>query len=284
MIVYSKKPDIESFQDKAVNLATSFPWLQKHCGKKILVKVGGEILLSPDTALSFANDIVLLATIGVKVVVCHGGGPQISSMMINQGLKPQFINGQRITCKETRDIISMVLIGNINRTLVSMMNSFAGKAIGLNGTDGNMIQVEQLNPELGFVGKITHIDLTIIEVLLQQGYIPVVASIGTDCRGESYNVNADSASGELAKALGADKLILLTNTEGLYENFSKKESLISEIDAISLRELQRGGSIVEGMIPKVESILTALSGNVASCHILDGRNRHALNVVFGKFI
>ncbi|RIL11601.1 MAG: acetylglutamate kinase [Proteobacteria bacterium] len=267
---------IEETQAKAAILAEALPYIQRFSGTRILVKVGGELFDDGEAAKSLAYDLGFLRTVGIDVVLVHGGGPQITRAMQRFGKEAIFIEGQRKTDAETLELTAMVLLGDINRRLVSLLNSTGTKAIGLSGADDNMLIVEQRDPELGFVGAVKNINTAPIKSLLSSGYVPVIAGLGVDQSGQLYNVNADSAAGKIAVAIGAEKFVLLTNVPGLYENFEDKGSLISEIDLAGLIRLLSTGKVSQGMIPKIEAILTAVKAGIPRAHILDGRVRHAL--------
>lgn len=276
MIKYGKVDDLVSVSPKADVLSTALPYLKRYKGKTVVIKLSGELLIDEAKLESFARDIVLLSSVGVKIVLCHGGGAQISKEMEAIGLAPKFIDGQRITCKQTLDVAARVLLGDLNRKIVSKINSFDPVAIGLSGIDANIITVKQKDKKFGQVGTIDMVLSEPLKLLLDGGYIPVISSLGSDNNGDNYNINADAVAGEVSKALKAEKLILLTNTSGIYEDFSKKEKFISEIDVSSLKTLIEKDVVVDGMIPKVEAIIVALRGGVGRAHIIDGRLEHAL--------
>jgi len=271
-----KNRDLETTQAKADVLIEALPYLQEYVGKTFLIKVGGEILDYPEQARSFAQDVMLFRSVGIQIVLCHGGGPQISKAMKELGVEPTFIDGHRVTDARARDVVTMVLLGKVNRNLVTLINEFGKRAVGLSGIDGRMLEVSQKSPDLGFVGTVEQVNTRLLRKLLEDGMIPVVASLGVDLAGETYNVNADIVAGALARALGVEKYIVLSATEGLYQSFADKESLISRIDLDQLQKLYESGNLSEGIIPKVESILSALKGGVKRAHILDGRVRHSL--------
>ena len=263
-------------QEKAAILVQALPYIRQYAGKCILIKVGGEIIDDPEGLRSFAEDLILLKSVGVKVVLCHGGGPQITRMMKAVGKEAVFADGLRVTDRETLEITMMVLLGQLNAAIVSALNVHGPHAVGLSGIDGRLFLVEQKNPALGFVGEINQVNPEVVSRLLEANTLPVIASIGTDEQGQAFNLNADTIAGELAKALQAEKLILLTNVEGIYRDFNDKQSLISEIDDRDLAKMQTSGSLHTGMLPKVEAVLTALRGGVSRAHLIDGRVRHAL--------
>lgn len=263
-------------QAKARVLLEALPYIKQFHGRRVVVKVGGDVADDETLAASFTRDLVLLKHVGVDVVLCHGGGPQISRMMARLGKEPTFVGGLRVTDAETLGLTAMVLIGDVNRTLVGHINAHGPHAVGMSGVDGRLLMCRPKDPQLGFVGEITEVDPSPIERLLEDGYLPVVASVAMDSEGHSYNVNADSAAGALAGALAAEKLIVLTNVEGLYEDFGDADSLIAEIDQASLRAMYDDGALHTGMLPKVAAILSALDEGVGAVHILDGRVEHAL--------
>lgn len=263
-------------QAKAKVLVEAMPYLRELSGRRVVVKCGGEIVDDAAQAASLVQDLLLLKMVGIDVVLCHGGGPQISRMMQRLGLEPEFRDGLRVTDADTMDVTAMVLLGRINLELVGLLNVHGEEAIGVNGVDGRLFLVEAQAPELGFVGRVVEVSPEPVERLLADGYLPVVASIGMDADGRPHNINADVAAGRLAAALEAEKFVLLTNVEGLYETFGDADSLVSEIDPPGLRTLAGSGSLSAGMLPKVEAVLTAVDGGVPRAHILDGRERHAL--------
>lgn len=268
--------DISVMQEKASVLIEALPFIKQFADKVLVIKVGGELVDDQAAAASLAQDIYLLRSVGVKVVVCHGGGPQISRAMKRFGKEPEFIDGHRATDKETLEITAQVLLGDINRKLVSLLNVHGKRAMGLSGVDGKLIVVSQKSEKLGFVGEIEEVNIEVITSLLEQGFIPVVASLGADEAGTTYNINADVAAGHIAKSLKAEKLVVLTNVEGLYESFGDKNSLLSEINTRELQGLIHHGGLSAGMLPKTEAILGALHGGVKRAHILDGRVTHSL--------
>ncbi len=276
MITYSTYRHVEETQKKASILIEALPFIKQFCGKRVVIKVGGELIDNQEQARSLAEDLLFLKSVGIHVILCHGGGPQISRAMKTLGKEPAFVNGQRVTDAATLEITLMVLLGLLNQQLVGKLNMHGPQAVGLSGVDGQMLLVKQRNPEMGFVGDIVRVSTAPIERLLADGYLPVIASIGIDESGQAYNVNADIAAAEIARQLGAEKLILLTNVEGLYESFGNRDSLISAIELADLENIQQSGSLAAGMIPKVEAILLAMKGGVQKAHILDGRVRHAV--------
>ncbi|MBV9933795.1 MAG: acetylglutamate kinase, partial [Actinobacteria bacterium] len=243
-------------------------------GKVVVVKYGGNAM-GEDLA-GFAGDIVLMRAVGMLPVVVHGGGPQIGDLMNRLGKVPEFRDGLRVTDAETLDIARMVLVGKVNRDVVSAVNMHGPVAVGVSGEDAGLITASARNPELGFVGDVSGINTTILDRLLAEELIPVVATIGTDEHGQAYNINADTAAGAIAEAIGAEKLVYLTDIEGLRRQVDDPASLISSISVADLEPLLKDGTIGEGMIPKVASCVRAVRGGVAQAHILDGRQPHAL--------
>ena len=257
----------------------ALPYIQKFAGKTVVVKYGGNALagsMNDDALAAFAKDIALLHAVGFKPVVVHGGGPQISAMMERLGKKPSFHNGLRVTDAETMEIVSMVLLGTVNPQLVTAINQHGAPAVGVSGQDANMFIVSAHDEALGFVGEITKVDATIVKKMLAESQVPVVATIGTDNSGQAYNINADTAAGALAEALGAQKLIYLTDIAGVRSNKDDAKSLLGQATTSQLRLLLRSGAIDGGMIPKIESCISAIERGVFQAHILDGRIAHVL--------
>lgn len=262
-------------------LIEALPYIQKFSGKVVVVKYGGNALAgtSDENAVNtFAKDIALMHAVGIRPVVVHGGGPQISAMMERLGKKPEFRDGLRVTDAETVKIASMVLLGNVNPQLVSAINLHGAIAAGVSGQDAGLLRVSQRDPLLGFVGDITAVDPTILKSLLDDGAIPVVATIGSDASGQAYNVNADTAAGAIAESLGAEKLIYLTDIEGLRTDPNDPNTLVRQTSPAQLQAMIRNGNIEGGMIPKVEGCIHALEHGVKRVHILDGRIPHVLLV------
>ncbi len=262
-------------------LIQALPYIQKFLGKIVVVKYGGNALAAVSdefAASTFAQDIALMRAVGIKPVVVHGGGPQISAMMERLGKTPEFRDGLRVTDAETVEIASMVLLGSVNPQLVSAINLHGAKAVGVSGQDAGLLRVSQRDPSLGFVGDITAVDPTILKSMLADGSIPVIASIGSDKTGQAYNINADTAAGAIAESLEAEKLIYLTDIEGLRLDAQDPKSLVRQTSPEQLRTLIRDGNVEGGMIPKIESCIHALENGVRRVHILDGRIAHVLLV------
>lgn len=260
-------------------LIEALPYIQQFAGKTVVVKYGGNALAGAtdaDAAGTFAQDIALMHAVGIKPVVVHGGGPQISAMMERLGKKPEFRNGLRVTDAETVEIASMVLLGTVNPQLVSAINVHGASAVGVSGQDAGLLRVTQRDPDLGFVGDIDSVDPTVLKSVIADNSVPVVATIGNDASGQAYNVNADTAAAAIAVALGAEKLIYLTDIEGLRANKDDASSIIRRTTASEISRLMADGSIDGGMIPKMESCVEAITSGVSRCHILDGRIPHVL--------
>ena len=266
--------------EKAAILADALPYIREFSGRTVVVKYGGNAMESPELADLFARDIVLMRLVGINPVVVHGGGPQITDLMRRLGKEPEFVDGRRVTDAETIDIVRMALVGKVNREVVGSINRHGSYAVGLSGEDAGLITVTQRDPALGFVGDVEHIEAAIIERLIREELIPVIATIGVDVDGQAYNINADSVAGAIAEALGAEKLVYLTDVPGVCADLPDEASLISRLDLAGLESMLLGGKAGEGMIPKLESCAHALSNGVKRAHILDGRLPHALLLEF----
>jgi acetylglutamate kinase len=270
---------------KASVLVESLPYIRRFWGKVVVVKYGGNVLnakpgadqVDEATALaSFAEDIVLMRSVGMLPVVVHGGGPQIGALMERVGKEVEFLDGLRVTDADTIDLVRMVLVGKVNRDIVSSINVHGALAVGLSGEDANLITAVARSEALGYVGDVVHVDPVIVHQLLTQGLIPVVATIGTDQSGQAFNINADSAAGALASTLEAEKLVFLTDVAGLRAVADDPSTLIHQATAAELDELVATGAATGGMIPKVEACARAVRSGVGRAHILDGRTPHAL--------
>lgn len=261
---------------RAVILTQALPYIQNYYDKILVVKYGGNAMINETLKEQVMEDIILLHLTGVKVVLVHGGGPEITDTLKKIGKESVFVDGLRVTDKETVDVVQMVLAGKINKTLVNMLEIKGGKAIGVSGLDGHMIKAEMKDERLGFVGKITGVDVTMINDLLGNGYIPVVSTIGCDAEGNVYNINADTAAAFVAGALGAERLITMTDIEGILRDKDDHTSIIPAIDLKGAEKLFAEGVISGGMIPKVQCCIDAIHLGVNSVTILDGRVPHAL--------
>lgn len=263
-------------QQRAVILTQALPYIREYYDKVVVIKYGGNAMINEQLKEQVMEDIVLLHLIGVKVVLVHGGGPEITETLKKIGKESVFFEGLRVTDKETADVVQMVLAGKINKSLVNMLEINGGKSIGISGLDGHMIKAEMKDERLGYVGRITEVDVTPIIDLLEKGYIPVVSTIGCDNQGNVYNINADTAAAYIAGEMKAERLITMTDIEGILKDKNDPHSIISEIDIKGCVELFETGIISGGMIPKVECCIDAIHKGVKKVTILDGRVPHAL--------
>jgi acetylglutamate kinase len=266
---------------KAGILVEALPYIRRFSGSVVVVKYGGNAMSTEPSDVaadltSFAQDVVLLHSVGINVVVVHGGGPQIGTMLKRLGVESKFVDGLRVTDAETLDVVRMVLVGKVNRDIVACLNVHGPIAVGVSGEDGSLLHATAASPELGFVGDIEEVRTDVLDRLLAEDLVPVIATIGVDAEGQSYNINADTAAGAIADALGAAKLVYLTDIEGIRRDVADAGSLISTITAGDLEALIADGTVSEGMIPKVASCVQAVKGGVGHAHILDGRVPHAL--------
>lgn len=272
--------------EKAEILVESLPYIREFYNKTIVIKYGGNAMVDENLKKNFALDMVMLKYIGINPIVVHGGGPQIGETLVKMGKKPKFINGLRVTDNETMDIVEMVLVGKVNKEIVSLINQHGGKAVGLSGKDGDLIRAKKYNvktpgaetarPEiidLGMVGDIVSIDPSVLNSLYEGNFIPVIAPVGVGKKGETYNINADFVAGNIASAIKAEKLVLLTDVEGI---MGKDRSLLSTLNRIKIKRLIRTKVISEGMVPKVECCLDALASGVRKTHIINGKIKHAV--------
>ena len=262
--------------ETAALLIQALPYIRRYTGKIMVVKVGGLPMTDPARARSLAKDILLLHSVGIRPVLVHGGGPQIDAQMARAGLTPEFRNGLRVTDEETLDIVRMVLVGKINRELVSAVNILEPIAVGVAGEDGRLLEAEALDPALGFVGTVKNVRAGLLHALLDDGLIPIVSTVGADTAGQPYNVNADDAARAIAVAMKAEKIIYLTGTPGLLADPMNPASLIAELSAGEARRKIADASVTGGMIPKLRSCAEAVEGGVGSAVMLDGRAQHAL--------
>lgn len=262
-------------QTRAHVLVQALPNLQKYYGKTIVVKYGGNAMTSETLKEQVMEDIVLLTMVGIRVVLVHGGGPELSALMQRLGKKPEFIDGLRVTDKETIDMAQMVLAGKINKSLVNLLQMKGGQAIGLSGMDGRLIQAKIRDPRYGYVGDITKINPDVITTLLNSGYIPVISTLGCDADGNTYNINGDTGAGKIASAINAERLIMMTDIEGIMRDRDNPDSLISNLTVKQAEELMEERIISGGMIPKVTCCIDALNEGVKAAVIIDGRVPHA---------
>lgn len=262
---------------KANVLIEALHYIKEFHGKTIVIKYGGNAMIDAELKENVVLDIVLMKYVGMNPVIIHGGGPDISNMMKRVGKESRFVDGLRVTDEETMEIAEMVL-GRINKGIVALINQHGAKAVGLSGKDGGLITAEKLRTDvdIGFVGKVTKIDPHLIDVLDEKGYVPVISSIGVGNEGETFNINADSVAGEVAAALQAEKLMMLTDVRGIMEDQDDPKTLISTLKISEIESLTKSGVISGGMLPKVEACTTALRGDVNKTHIIDGRISHSL--------
>ena len=261
---------------RAEVLTQALPYIKRYNGKTVVVKYGGNAMINEHLKEQVMEDIVLLWLIGVKVVLVHGGGPEISEMMDKLGKKPQFIDGLRVTDKETVDIVQMVLAGKVNKSLVSHLESKGGNAMGISGIDGGLIKATVKDEKLGFVGNITDVNVNPINDLLGKGYIPVISTVASDDEGNVYNINGDTAAARIAGALGAERLIMMTDIAGVLKDKDDASTLIPHITVDEAEELKKQGVISGGMIPKVDCCIDAIGHGVKNVVIMDGRVPHSI--------
>ncbi len=261
---------------RAEVLVNALPYIQDYTGKIVVVKYGGNAMINEGLKDSVMRDVVLLSLVGVKVVLVHGGGPEITDTLKKLGKESVFVDGLRVTDKETAEIVQMVLAGKINKSLVALIENKGGKAIGLSGMDGRMIEAEVKDPRLGFVGEITKVNVAPIIDVIDKGYIPVVSTVGCDREGNVYNINADTAAAKIAGELGAESLISMTDIEGILRDKNDPSTLIPVISTADAPELIANGTIGGGMLPKVECCINALRWGVNRVFIVDGRIPHAI--------
>ena len=261
---------------RAEVLTAALPYIKKYNGKIVVVKYGGNAMVNEDLKEQVMQDIVLLWLIGVRVVLVHGGGPDIDEVMNKLGKKPEFIDGLRVTDKETVDIVQMVLSGKVNKTLVNLLESKGGRAMGISGMDGRLIEATQKDERLGYVGTVENINIEPIMDLLEKGYIPVVSTIGCDREGNAYNINGDTAAAHIAGAIGAENLIMMTDIAGILRDKDDPSTLIPHITVSEAQQLRREGVIDGGMIPKVGCCIEAIYRGVRQVIIMDGRVPHSI--------
>lgn len=269
----------DSYRERMHILSEALPYIRRWQNKTIVVKYGGAAMDDPVLRNSVAKDLALLHYVGIRVVVVHGGGPQVSDMMKRLGLEPKFVGGLRVTDPETLEVAQMVLIGTINKELVSLIQKHGGRAVGISGKDAGLIQACKLQHpggDLGAVGDIVAVDTGVVDTLTNAGYVVVISTIGIGEEGESYNINADTAAGAIAKALQAEKLIILSDVPGLLEDVQDETTLISQLTPAEAQRLMEEGKISAGMTPKLQACLQALEGGVPRAHLIDGRLPHSI--------
>lgn len=268
--------DSISNAERALVITQALPYIKKYTGKVVVVKYGGNAMINEQLKQQVMEDIVLLWLIGVKVVLVHGGGPEISEMMDKLGKKSEFVDGLRVTDRETVDIVQMVLAGKVNKTLVNLLEMKGGKAVGLSGMDGRLIEAKIKDEKLGYVGEITKIHIKPVSDLLEKGYIPVISTLGIDKEGNTYNINGDTAAANIAGALGAERLIMMTDVAGILKDKDDPSTLIPEITINEANSLYESGIVSGGMIPKLECCIDAIHNGVKNVVIMDGRVPHSI--------
>jgi acetylglutamate kinase len=269
----------DTYRERMHILSEALPYIRKWQNQTIVVKYGGAAMDDPVLRNSVARDLALLHYVGIRVVVVHGGGPQVNDMMKRLGLEPKFVGGLRVTDPDTMEVAQMVLVGTVNKELVSLIQTHGGKAVGLSGKDAGLIQACKMQCEdgdLGAVGEIVAVDTGVVDVLTDAGYVVVISTIGIGEDGESFNINADTAAGAVASALNAQKLIVLSDIPGLLDNVEDPDSLISELTPAQAEELVAAGKVSKGMIPKLQACLGAIEGGVPRAHMIDGRLPHSM--------
>ncbi|BAQ65125.1 acetylglutamate kinase [Geminocystis sp. NIES-3709] len=268
---------IETEATRVRVLSEALPYIQKFAGRTIVVKYGGAAMKDSTLKEYVIRDIVFLASVGVHPVVVHGGGPEINTWLTKLGIEPQFKDGLRVTDAATMDVVEMVLVGRVNKELVAMVNNAGGKAVGICGKDGNLVEARSVDREkVGFVGEVMSVDSSLVHSLVQSGYVPIISSVAADADGQAHNINADTIAGEIAAALGAEKLILLTDTPGILEDYKDPSTLLYKLSIQDARDLIDQGIVGGGMIPKVNCCVRSLAQGVKAAHIIDGRIPHAL--------
>lgn len=258
-------------------LSEALPYIQEFKGRTVVIKYGGAAMKDNNLKEGVIRDIVFLYSVGLRPVVVHGGGPEINSWLGKLGIEPQFKDGLRVTDAATMDVVEMVLVGRVNKELVALINRAGALAVGLCGKDGNLIKARHVGKEgIGFVGEVSSVDTKLVKALVTSGYVPVISSVAADESGQAHNINADTVAGEVAAALDAEKLILLTDTPGILENYQDTATLLSQLDIQQARALINAGIVGGGMIPKVQCCVRSLAQGVRAAHIIDGRIPHAL--------
>ena len=265
-----------SNMERAEVLTAALPYIKRYTGKIVVVKYGGNAMIDENLKQQVMEDIVLLWLIGVKIVLVHGGGPEINDLMARLGKKAEFVDGLRVTDKETIDIVQMVLAGKVNKTLVNLLEMKGGKAMGISGMDGMLIESEMKDERLGYVGSIKKIHIKPVMDLLEKNYIPVISTVGCDRKGNTYNINGDTAAAYIAGALGAERLIMMTDIAGILKDKDDPSTLIAEVTCNEAKKLYQDGVISGGMIPKVECCIEAIREGVKNVIIMDGRVPHSI--------
>jgi len=272
---------MQTLFERAQTIAETLPYLQKHRGITVVVKYGGAAMTEADVRVKVLKDVVLLRLVGLNPILVHGGGPEIDTLVKRLGMETKKVQGYRVTDAATMELVEMVLSGSTNKGIVQAINTFGGNAIGISGKDGSLLRVEKFMPggaDIGFVGEVTEVNTQVIRDLTGAGYLPVIAPIGTDDAGQSYNINADTAAAAIAGALRAEKFIMLTDVPGVLLDVNKPDSLVSSLTVSDANTLIETGQISGGMIPKIAACLDALARGVGRCHVIDGRQPHAILV------
>lgn len=262
--------------ERAEILTQALPYIRRFTGKVVVIKYGGNAMIDEQLKAQVMEDVVLLWLIGVRVVLIHGGGPEISEMMDRLGKEPAFVDGLRVTDRETMDVVQMVLAGKVNKTLVNLLEMNGGKAMGISGMDGRLLEARPKNPALGYVGTVTQVNRAAVDDLLEKGYIPVISTVACDRAGNVYNVNGDTAAAAIAGAIGAERMLLMTDVSGILRDTNDPGSLISEMTVDQAKTLLKNGTVSGGMIPKLSCCVDAVSRGVERVTILDGRVPHSI--------
>lgn len=273
------EPASASRELRAATLVEALPYIRAFSGKTLVIKYGGNAMTDETLKSQVMQDVALLRYVGIKPIVVHGGGPEITALMERLGHQPSFVGGLRVTDEATMEIVEMALAGKTNKSIVALLQRHGARAVGLSGKDGNLLEARKLQSErgdLGFVGEVTSVNAELLNLLADNGYVPVVCSVAGSPEGVSYNVNADHAAGAVAAAVGAAKLLILTDVPGLFADPADPSTLIHEMDITGARRMLESGAADRGMIPKLEACITALSAGVERCHLIDGRLPHAL--------
>lgn len=258
-------------------LSEALPYIQHFAGRTVVIKYGGAAMKDSSLKDKVIRDIVFMASVGIRPVVVHGGGPEINSWLDKLGIEAKFKDGLRVTDAPTMDVVEMVLVGRVNKELVSLINQAGGLAVGLCGKDGNLVTARRIeNKDIGYVGEVSSVNPRLVDSLAKNNYIPVISSVAADETGQAHNINADTFAGEIAAALGAEKLILLTDTRGILRDYKDPSTLITKLDIAQARQLIQEGVVAGGMIPKVNCCVRSLAQGVKAAHIIDGRLPHAL--------
>ena len=263
--------------DRVRILSEALPYIQKFSQRTVVIKYGGAAMKNSDLKDKVIRDIIFLYCVGIRPVLVHGGGPEINTWLGKLNIEPQFKDGLRVTDAPTMDMVEMVLVGRVNKELVSLINKEGGSAVGLCGKDGNLITARPINKrDIGFVGEVANVNIDLVESLVNSGYIPVISSVAADIDGQAYNINADTVAGEIAAALGAEKLILLTDTPGILEDYHDPSTLLAHLSIRKARDLIDDGIVAGGMIPKVNCCVRSIAQGVKAAHIIDGRIPHSI--------